>query len=110
MLDEVKKTCKCEEESKSCLKTNRYHNDEQNMTKDVPFSTITSGYKNATQNVNIKEWDQHDLQLQGLHEATSSNTRNDSSIYKKKSYNIEGLIEKYCGPKEQKEINLPRKI
>jgi len=70
------------------------------------LSTISSTFKNDTQNLNLKEFTDEDIIIDQIPKNVERSTRNDSSIYNKQNYDIEGLIEKYCGTRSTKKSNL----
>lgn len=79
-------------------------------TKQVPLSTFSSACKNNTQSINIKNWANDETSAFNHLHHQIDNTRNNTSPYEKKNFDIDKLIEKYIGPKDEMKYNLPRTI
>ena len=77
---------------------NRYQVEDQSLIKDNNFMTISSNYKTNDQNYNIREWNDNEEPMNEIPATDTIRTKNDSSI-NDNWYDIEGIIEKYLGPK-----------
>jgi hypothetical protein len=79
-------------------------------TKQVPLSNCSSACKNNTQSVNIKNWTGDDISALTQFQSHIDNTHNNTSPYAKDNVDIDKLIEKYIGPKDETKYDFPNKI
>lgn len=98
-----------EEDEKSSIFDDRSKGVRQE-TKQVPLSTFSSACKNNTQSINIKNWANDEASAFNHLQHQIDNTRNNTSPYAKTNFDIDKLIEKYIGPKEDTKYDYPKKI